>query len=213
MAVRPAWRAGPHHSVSSRSAGPPSSSQFDDSAPSPVPSSSGRSHDRHNLLPLTARGGLRLLTQTNPTPAGSAPGPFELAWRGAAAVAISPGPTGRAKVFCGTPGADQPGEVGRRRCRATRWHPFPREQREAMRKKLWGCAVAAALAALGGGLAVDYACDHPDSWPGRWLFTARATAVSRVTTLEAAARPAEVVRRGMQVLLGPGTSAACEGAG
>ncbi|HZT79192.1 MAG TPA: hypothetical protein VFA26_03155 [Gemmataceae bacterium] len=82
-----------------------------------------------------------------------------------------------------------------------------------MRKKLWGCAVAAALAALGGGLAVDYACDHPDSWPGRWLFTARATAVSRVTTLEAAARPAEVVRRGMQVLLGPGTSAACEGAG
>jgi hypothetical protein len=82
-----------------------------------------------------------------------------------------------------------------------------------MRKKLWGCAVAAALAALGGGLAVDYACDHPDSWLGRCLFTAQDVAVVPVQTLRSATRPAELVLSGMQGLLGRGAGAVCEDAG
>jgi hypothetical protein len=79
-----------------------------------------------------------------------------------------------------------------------------------MRKKVWGCAVASAVLAVGGGLAVDYACYHPDSWVGRCFFTAQDVAVAQVRTMQSTQSTAEFAFRGMQGLLGQGSGAACE---
>jgi hypothetical protein len=79
-----------------------------------------------------------------------------------------------------------------------------------MRKKVWGCAVAAAFAALTTSLAIDYACGHPDSWLGRCFFTAQKVAVTESHVMHAARPTAEFAFRGLQGLLGQGTGAVCE---
>jgi hypothetical protein len=82
------------------------------------------------------------------------------------------------------------------------------------KKKIWGCAVAAALATLGGGLAVDYACEHPESWLGRCFTNAQDVAVYQVKAQALTGHTAGLAFEGVRGFLGQGTGAVCDdGAG
>jgi hypothetical protein len=78
-----------------------------------------------------------------------------------------------------------------------------------MRKKVWGCAVAAVIAMLGGGLAINYACDHPDSWLGRCLFNAPTVAANQFQSLGVTGHAAKLAFQSVQGLLGQGGGVVC----
>ncbi len=71
-----------------------------------------------------------------------------------------------------------------------------------MRKIWWGCAAAGAAAVGVGCLAVQYACDHPNSWAGHGFTGIQAAVLTEADTLRATRQTAEVALRSAQGFLG-----------
>src|SRR5262249_44554615 len=106
------------------------------------------------------------------------------------------------------------GLVRRRRCRykprpnVVRRNDFQgREQKETMRKKLWACAAVVAIFAVGGGVAVDYAWEHPNSFLGRCLFNSPAVAGFPVAPVNVAGKAGVLAYNGVRGMSSQGTTA------
>jgi hypothetical protein len=76
-----------------------------------------------------------------------------------------------------------------------------------MRKKLWACAVAVAIVAVGGGVAVDYAWEHPNSLLGHCLFNSHTVAGFPVVPMNVASKAGVVAYNGVRGLSSQETTA------